>query len=51
MTRRKDPQPESLSPETPEAETSVPEARLAESVTVDPFVVEVASAPQSEAPP
>lgn len=43
MTKRKDPQPESLSPETPETEGTVSEA-----VTADPFVVEAASAPQPE---
>lgn len=48
MTRRKDPQPESLSPETPESEATLSEAIVADPVTADPFVVEVASAPQPE---
>lgn len=48
MTRRKDPQPESLSPETPETEATASEATVADPVTADPFVVEVASAPQPE---
>ena len=47
MTRRKDPQPESLSPETPETNSAAPEA-YAESVRAEPFVEEVtpSSAPE-----
>lgn len=43
MTRRKDPQPESLSPETPETGTVTPEPPVADPARVEPFVAEVAS--------
>ena len=51
MTRRKDPQPESLSPETPETSSAAPEASLAASGRVDPFVEEVAPLSKPEAAP
>ena len=51
MTRRKDPQPESFSPETPE--TVAPEPLTADPVRADPFVAEVAPEPVAapELPP
>lgn len=49
MTRRKDPQPESLSPETPETDTATAEAASVESVK--PFVEDVVSPPAPEPAP
>ena len=43
MTRRKDPQPENLSPETAKTEAVTSEPPAADPVTMGPFVAEVAS--------
>lgn len=42
MTRRKDPQPESLSPETPETESGAAVPPVADPARMEPFVAEVA---------
>jgi hypothetical protein len=51
MTKRKDPQPESLSPETPGAGVGAPEAQTVDTVTVEPVVAEVESPPTLEPAP
>lgn len=51
MTKRKDPQPESLSPEPPGAGAGAPEAQTVDTVTLEPFVAEVESPPTPESAP